>query len=883
MSIRLLWPLLAVLLVAPVFSQTPLIHVPSPEWRDQVLYFVMPDRFFDGNPANSDQGAGEYDPTTNAKYSGGDLAGVTQKLDYIKGLGATGVWITPPVANQWWDPMVQYGGYHGYWGQNFVEVDKHMGTLADYQELSSSLHRNGMVLVQDIVPNHTGNFFRFTGPADPDNPAKNFVLNPRSVPIARPTQKPFDQNDFTKKADRDAEIYHWTGNIVNQLSKTEVQTNQLSDLDDLNTENPVVVDALKDSYNYWIKNVGVDGFRIDTVKYVPHAFWNEFHWSEDTQHPGIMTFAQAQGKKNFFTFGEDWETNAPYVDRADRTMAGFLGTKATPEMSSVLNFSLNSDLRDVFSQGRPTDVLTYRFASQRKHFPDPGLLVNFIDNHDMDRYATSADTTSLRHSLLFLFTIPGIPVIYYGTEQGFTETRASMFAAGYGSGGKDHFDTQSEGYQFLKGLAALRAQEKVFSRGKLQVLKDSGAAGVFAYSMTWNGRTAVVAFNTSSSPMVLDNAVTGLPPGTMLERLMGLGDTLSGEAAALAGTTRYETITVGAGGLVNAVLAPRSALVLAASAVVDPAVTKLAPAMAPVPASAVAAIDGPANAVFSANTEVGGRLPDVTEAKLLIGGNLAAAVPLSVGPDGSWKALLPVDRFNNGVYNAVIQARDASGLWLSAPYRFRVELAFTSRALVEDGVGDDHGPTGTYGYPKNSSFTNQNDLKSVEVLTAGTSLQVRITPAGPITSPWGPPNGFDHVAYYVYIQTPGASGASVMPFQNGPTPAGFSWNRMAFFGGWNTMLFAPDGASLKSYGAAVSPSGKVAVDKAKNQITFTFGGDSLGAPASLSGTKVYVTTWDYDGLESSNRKLTPEGGDYIYTGPADGPLVMDDTPVILVP
>jgi glycosidase len=870
------------------------LQVPSPEWRDQVIYFVMPDRFFDGNPANSDQKAGEYDPTTNAKYSGGDLAGVTQKLDYIKGLGATGVWITPPVANQWWDPLVQYGGYHGYWGENFVEVDKHMGTLADYQTLSASLHKNGMVLIQDIVPNHTGNFFRFTGEADPDHPEKNFVLNPKSVPVSHPTQKPFNRDDYTKKADRDAAIYHWTGNIVNNLSKTELQNNQLSDLDDLNTENPVVVDALKDSYNYWIKNAGVDGFRIDTVKYVPHDFWNEFHWSTDKKHPGIVPFALSLGKKNFFTFGEDWETNGPYVDKADKTMAGFLGTKANPELSSVLNFSLNSDLRDVFSQGRPTDALTFRFASQYKNFADPGLLVNFIDNHDMDRYATSADKTSLRQSLLFLFTIPGIPVVYYGTEQGFTETRASMFAQGYGSGGVDHFDTQSEGYLFVKSLAALRATEKEFSRGKLQVLKDSGAAGVFAHSMTWNGRTAVVAFNTAASPMLLDNAVTGLPVGTKLIRLLGLDDGLAGDAAALAGTERYDALTVGDGGLVNAILAPRSAVVWAASAPVDPAVTKVAPAMAPVPEKAALAISGPAdpasvrldaqkNPVFGANVELTGTLPIVTEARLIVGGNLAAAMPVTP-IDGTWKATLPVDRFNNGVYNAVIQARTVDGsLWVSAPYRFRVELAFASRVRYDDPVGDDHGPTGDYRYPKNSSFTNQNDLKAVEVLTAGTNLQITVTPAGPVTNPWGPPNGFDHVAYYVYLQTPGATGATVLPLQNGQAPAGLSWNRMAFFGGWNTMLFGPDGASLKSYGSAISPSGKISVDKTNNQITFTFGGDSLGAPATLSGTKVYVTTWDYDGLESSNRKLTPEGGDYIFTGPADGPLVMDDTPVIVVP
>jgi glycosidase len=910
MAYRCLAAAVLVLLSTAAFAQTaPIIpvkpaevkkylQVPSPDWRDQVIYMVMTDRFFDGNPANSDQKKGEFDPTTNAKFSGGDLAGLVQKLDYIKGLGATALWITPPVANQWWDPLLQYGGYHGYWAENFVEVDKHLGTLADYQLLSATLHKNGMALIQDIVANHTGNFFHIEGIADPDNPTKGITLNTGSVPVSKPSQKPFDQNDFTKKADRNANIYHWTGNILNGLSRTEMQNNQLSDLDDLNTENPVVMNALKDSYNFWIKNVGVDAFRIDTVKYVPHDFWNDFHWSTDKKHPGVEVFAKSLGKKDFFTFGEDWETNGPYLEKPDKTMADFLGTEDSPELSSVLNFSLNSDLRDVFAQGRPTDALTFRFASLAKNFPDPARLVNFIDNHDMDRFATSADKTSLQQALLFLFTIPGIPVVYYGTEQGFTETRASMFAAGYGSGGKDHFDTQSEGYRFVQSLTSLRAAEREFSRGKVQVVKDAGAAGIFAYTVTDGKRTALVAFNTSNSTMVLANGATGLPAGTKLVRLTGLNDTLAGDPAALAGVSRYDTLTVGSGGLVNAILAPRSAVVLAASAAVDPAVAKLAPALAPVgAATGPAAIAGPADPavklnldpkklpVFPGSLEVTGTLPPVTGAKLVIGGNLDAGTPITVAADGTWKAPLAADRFNNGVYDAVVQARNADGsLYLSAPYRFRVELAFTSKLTYDDPVGDDHGPTGDYRYPKNNTFTNQNDLKTVELRTAGTSLQVVITPAGPISTAWAPPNGFDHVAFYVYLQVPGvAGGATVLPMQNGNAPAGLAWNRMAFFGGWNAMLFGPDGATLKSYGNAVSPAGKVAVDKAKNQIILTFGGDSLGAPATLSGTKVYVTTWDYDGLESSNRKLTAEGADYIYGGPADGPLVMDDTPVLVVP
>lgn len=131
-------------------------------WHDVVLYEIMIDRFNDGDPTNNDQGYGEYDPSDPAKYSGGDLKGIIEKLDYIKGLGVDGIWITPPVANQWWDPWVNYGGYHGYWARNFKEVDEHFGDLETYKSLSEELKRRGMVLIQDIVVNHVGNYLNLS-------------------------------------------------------------------------------------------------------------------------------------------------------------------------------------------------------------------------------------------------------------------------------------------------------------------------------------------------------------------------------------------------------------------------------------------------------------------------------------------------------------------------------------------------------------------------------------------------------------------------------------------------------------------------------------------------------------------------------------------------
>ena len=142
---------------APVWAAEP-VPVAATDWRDQILYFLMIDRFEDGDPGNNDQGAGEYDPADGRKFSGGDLAGVEQRLEYIQGLGATAVWITPPVTNQWWSDRAQFGGYHGYWASDFKAVDAHFGELADYRSLADAMHGRGLRLVQDIVVNHTGGY-----------------------------------------------------------------------------------------------------------------------------------------------------------------------------------------------------------------------------------------------------------------------------------------------------------------------------------------------------------------------------------------------------------------------------------------------------------------------------------------------------------------------------------------------------------------------------------------------------------------------------------------------------------------------------------------------------------------------------------------------------
>ena len=269
--------------------------MPSPDWRDQVIYFVMTDRFADGNPRNNDQGAGEFDPRLPGKYSGSDLEGLRARLDYIQGLGATALWITPPVPNQWADPLAQYTGYHGYWAEHFMRVDKHLGSLGDYKRLSHDLHSRGMLLVQDIVVNHTGNFYKYGPGWDRENPAVAYTANRASRPVARPTQAPFNMNDPRDPAQRRAGVYHWTPDVSDYKNVDQELNFQMSALDDLNTENAAVRRALRQSYGFWVREVGVDAFRVDTAFYVPANCFGDFMNSRDRALPACTRWHAAPG------------------------------------------------------------------------------------------------------------------------------------------------------------------------------------------------------------------------------------------------------------------------------------------------------------------------------------------------------------------------------------------------------------------------------------------------------------------------------------------------------------------------------------------------------------------------------------------------------------
>lgn len=851
----------AVIACAPACIASTAASTPASadDWRDQILYFAMIDRFDDGDPRNNDQGASEFDPADGRKFSGGDLTGLTRRLDYIAGLGATAVWITPPVANQWWNDRAQYGGYHGYWASDFTAVDPHFGTRRAYRAFADALHARDMRLVQDIVVNHTADYFGYDGAHDPANPAQGFVLRPRREGRTVPGPAPFDRNDARDAAQRADGIYHWTPAIRDFRERRQELDWQLADLDDLNTGHPEVRRALRKAYGDWIRDIGVDGFRIDTAFYVPPEFFDDFMHADDPHAPGVLKVAADAGIRDFHLFGEGFAVDKPFDNAMARKIDGYMrDADGRPLLPGMLNFPLYGTLGDVFARGHAPAELRHRIEDMMRTHVDPWRMPTFVDNHDVDRFLASGDEAGLKQALLSILALPGIPTLYQGTEQGFREQRAAMFAGGHGSGGRDHFDTDTPLYRWLQRAIAMRRGDRAFSRGTPRVLDANPAApGAIAWRMDHAGRTALVVLNSAARPHLLDTLDTGLPPGTTLEPLFAI----DGDAPPL---------RVDHDGRVTLVLPPRAGFVWRADTRTQ------ASAAAAASDAADLRIDATSPSHSEGDVAISGRAPGLSQVQLVVDGDLASLRTVPVDREGRWQAILRTDDMLDPAIPHRVVARDPASGRVSAAHRFTVARRWTQAASTDDPLDDDHGPTGRYTYPDDPGWRTPRpaDLRGATLWASGGALRVQLRMRA-LVADWNPANGFDHVAFTLFLRLPGRTdGASVLPQQSARMPDGGRWHLRLRSHGWSNALFSSESASAQHEGRSLGEGARIEVDRSAGTITFTLPARALGHPDSLDGLAVYATTWDYDG---GYRALGDTAGPHRFGGgKADGPKVMDD-------
>ncbi|HZL02629.1 MAG TPA: alpha-amylase family glycosyl hydrolase [Cellulomonas sp.] len=375
-----------------------LVAAPAREAGDgQRFYFAMTDRFANGDTSNDTGGlTGDrlttgYDPTDKGFYSGGDLAGLRNKLGYIQGLGTTAIWLTPSFVNR---PVQGTGanasaGYHGYWITDFTQIDPHLGTNAELQSLIADAHARGIKVYFDIITNHTADVidntqktYTYVDKATrPYTDASGTAFDPAtyagtgtfpalsaatSFPYT-PVVKPEEANLKVPSWLNDVTLYHNRGNST--WTGESVTYGDFDGLDDIMTEHPTVVAGFEQVYEGWV-DLGVDGFRIDTAKHVNIEFWQQ--WTT-----AVRDYARAHGKPDFFMFGEVYDADAkktsPYV--------------RTTDMSSVLDFSFQSGAAS-FAKGSAATGLAALFATD-DYYTTPttsaSALPTFLGNHDMGR------------------------------------------------------------------------------------------------------------------------------------------------------------------------------------------------------------------------------------------------------------------------------------------------------------------------------------------------------------------------------------------------------------------------------------------------------------------------------------------------------------------
>ena len=529
-------------------GSTSALHSLRAPVTDENFYFVMADRFSNGNSTNDDGGLGSdpmvsgFDPTKKGFYNGGDLAGLLDKIDYIQGLGTTSIWLTPSFKNKAVQPEDKSAGYHGYWVTDFTQIDPHLGTNDELKALINEAHSRGMKVYFDIITNHTADVIGYEEGARKGYVSKDAVpyktaegaafddrdyagtesfpkLSPATSFPYKPVLEPGEENLKVPAWLNDPTLYHNRGDTT--FVGEDSFYGDFFGLDDLFTEHPKVVDGMKDIYKTWIGDFGVDGFRIDTMKHVNNEFWQEFG-------PDVLSYAKAQGKDEFFMFGEVFDTTKSFTSQFTTRNS----------MQAVLDFPFQDAARNFASKGQDATALESFFAGDDWYTDaDSNVyqLPTFLGNHDMGRIgsfiaadnpgSTDAEQVArdqLAHELMYFSR--GNPVIYYGDEQGFTgpggdqDARQTLFASQVpeyldddllgtdATHSTDNFNTGHPLYAKISQLAELTKEHPALRDGAHQHRYASDGPGIYAFSRTdaEDQREYVVALNNSEQPQTAE-------------------------------------------------------------------------------------------------------------------------------------------------------------------------------------------------------------------------------------------------------------------------------------------------------------------------------------------------------------------------------------------
>ena len=562
-------------------------------WNEEVIYFALTDRFADGDAANdvprgSDPALYDAAQEDIAKYHGGDLRGLERAIagGYFEALGATALWVSPPVRNVW-NSLADLGGaktgYHGYWAQDFLDIDPHIissrsldgargyedsrdGRMQHYKDFVALAHAHGLKVIQDIVCNHAGPVFFYdgnlNGKLDRDKEmewrlpyrAEGYAELAKwmSAPEwnALPTMPGGPLTILGREVKttgllQKLETYGRRGMSDDSLGKRDGEevVCDFFALRDIYTapDSPhfsALVDEFVEIYRFYLEEIGVDGFRIDTVKHVHREFWEAF-----TER--LRAKVGPERAKRLLLFGEVYDSAQVILGRY--TYRQQWPTRKDPSLDSVLNFPVCFGVRNFLrhSLGRwgPVRELegAVQIAASDSFNPTPGAdglcarqkMVNFIENHDgLNRFRVAG--VSARSNLLanaMMLTMEGIPCLYYGTEAALEDKRGKLI--GDSETGRMTFIPRekperldearsSADFAELAAVTHLRRALPALTAGQQQTLwADSGETqkddGIFAYARfieregkVDTAQTVIVVFNAGTA-----KATTGAPGNPM--------------------------------------------------------------------------------------------------------------------------------------------------------------------------------------------------------------------------------------------------------------------------------------------------------------------------------------------------------------------------------
>jgi cyclomaltodextrin glucanotransferase len=458
------------------------LHTRDIEFRQETIYFLVVDRFYDGDPDNSEGPNPElYDPAGKdwGKYWGGDLQGVIDKLDYLKNMGVTAVWLTP-LFEQIEDLFCGNAAIHGYWTKDFRRInprflangeDNSLNNTQDtrnttFDRLIKELHKRGMKMILDIVCNHSS----------PDANGSKGELFDDGVKIA-------DFND-----DKD-DWYHHYGEVTNWEDEWQIQNCELAGLATFNENNTAYRGYIKGAIKQWLDR-GVDALRVDTVKHMPIWFWQEFNAEIQAYKPDV------------FIFGE-WIYGHPTDERS----AEFANCSGM----TMLDFALCVAIRSALAQGAEQGFhLVQDILNEDYHYCGATELVTFIDNHDMPRFQSlNPDPELLKMAMVLLMTTRGIPCIYYGTEQ-YLHDDTDGGNDPYNRPMMDKWDTDTEIYRAVRLLSGLRRLNPAVSMGGQW--QKYITPNVYCYVRRYRDSICFVVLNRGESVTLLE-VETELPDG----------------------------------------------------------------------------------------------------------------------------------------------------------------------------------------------------------------------------------------------------------------------------------------------------------------------------------------------------------------------------------